>query len=197
MPHPSPSSHTLHVFRQDWTAETSNQIFPLYDAILQYTVETLLLAPNVLRDSILVRMELMQFECYVHVNAIVWRLIYRELRAVTNENTLDLNPLELNDLYDYLWDVGELLQGDESLDIMQEGWRPWPRVKEGSEASWDFYDILDRHKARDLELLNRYQVRADVEQYTAMLKTVLRLFGEAITSRHRAKKRYWHIMWRA
>jgi len=125
-------------------------------------------------------MELMQFECYVHVNAIVWRLIYRELRAVTNENTLDLNPLELNDLYDYLWDVGELLQGDESLDIMQEGWRPWPRVKEGSEASWDFYDILDRHKARDLELLNRYQVRADVEQYTAMLKTVLRLFGEAI-----------------
>ena len=61
MPHPSPSSHTLNVFRQDWTAETSNQIFPLYDAILQYTVETLLLDPNVLRDSILVRMELMQF----------------------------------------------------------------------------------------------------------------------------------------
>ncbi len=47
-------------------------------------------------------MELMHFECYVHVNAIVWRLIYRELRAVTNANTLNLNLLELNDLHDNL-----------------------------------------------------------------------------------------------
>lgn len=125
-------------------------------------------------------MELIHFECYVHVNAIVWRLIYRELRAVTNANTLNLNPLELNDLYDNLWDVGELLLGDDALQILEEGWRPWPRVKEGSEASWDFYDILDRHKARDLEILKRYRARADVEQYTSMLNTVLALFGEAI-----------------
>ena len=40
--------------------------------------------------------------------------------------------------------------------------------------------ILDRHKARDLEILKRYRTRADVEQYTSMLKTVLALFGEAI-----------------
>jgi hypothetical protein len=125
-------------------------------------------------------MELMHFECYVHVNAIVWRLVYRELRAVTNAKTLNLNPLELNDLYDNLWDVGELLLGEDALDILEEGWRPWPRVKEGSEASWDFYDILDRYKARDLEILKRYRTRADVEQYTSMLKTVLALFGEAI-----------------
>ena len=34
----------------------------MYAAILQYTVETLLLDANVLRDSVLVRMELMHFE---------------------------------------------------------------------------------------------------------------------------------------
>ena len=127
-------------------------------------------------------MELIHFECYVHVNAIVWRLIYRELRAFTNANTLNLNPLdlELNELYDNLWDVGELLRGEDALDILEEGWRPWPRVKEGSEASWDFYDILDRHKARDLEILQRHRARANVEQYTSVLKTVLALFGDAI-----------------
>ncbi len=69
---------------------------------------------------------------------------------------------------------------DDALDTLEEGWRPWPRVKEGSEASWDFYDILDRHKARDLALLKRYRARADAERYTSMLKTVLRLYGEAI-----------------
>ncbi len=65
----------------------------MYAAILQYTVETLLLDANVLRDSVLVRMELMHFECYIHVNAIMWRLVYRELRALTNERNLNLNPL--------------------------------------------------------------------------------------------------------
>ena len=32
-------------------------------------------------------------------------------------------------------DVGEFLLGDDALEILEEGWRPWPRVKEGSEAS--------------------------------------------------------------
>jgi hypothetical protein len=98
---------------------------------MQYTVETLLLDANVLRDSILVRMELIHFECYIHVNALMWRLVYRELRALTNDSTLNLNPLELNDLYDYLWDVGILLRSEEALDILQDAWRPWPGVKEG------------------------------------------------------------------
>ncbi len=44
--------------RQDWTLEASFQIYPLFEAVLCYTIETLVLEPNVLRDSILVRMEM-------------------------------------------------------------------------------------------------------------------------------------------
>ena len=42
------------------------------------------------------------------------------LRAVTNANALNLNPFELNDLYDNLWDVGELLLGEDAQDILEE-----------------------------------------------------------------------------
>ncbi len=106
-----------------------------------------------LRDPILVRMELMHFECYIHVNAVMWRLVYRELRVLTNDRNLNLNPLQSNDLYDNLWNVGNFLQQEESLDILKDGWGPWARVLEITEASWDFYDVHDRHKARDLEVL--------------------------------------------
>ena len=44
--------------RQDWTCEAGFQIYPLFPAILQYTIETLILDPNILRDSILVRLEM-------------------------------------------------------------------------------------------------------------------------------------------
>jgi hypothetical protein len=43
--------------RQDWTLEASFQIYPLFEALLCYTIETLVLDPNLLHDSILVRME--------------------------------------------------------------------------------------------------------------------------------------------
>ena len=44
--------------RRDWTCEAGFQIYPLFPAILQYTIETLILDPNILRDSILVRLEM-------------------------------------------------------------------------------------------------------------------------------------------
>ncbi len=44
--------------RQDWACEASFAIYPLYEAILQYTIETLILDANILRDSILVRLEM-------------------------------------------------------------------------------------------------------------------------------------------
>ena len=49
---------TLHTVRQDWVCEASDAIYPLFDAILQYTIETLVLDANILRDSILVRLEM-------------------------------------------------------------------------------------------------------------------------------------------
>jgi hypothetical protein len=45
-------------------------------------------------------MEMIPFECYVHANAIMWRVIYRELRALMNDNEIHLNPMEINDVYE-------------------------------------------------------------------------------------------------
>ena len=86
------------------------------------------------------------FECYVHVNAIMWRVVYRELRALTNDGAMDLNPMELNDVYEEVWNVGVLLMSDEALSILDEDYRPWPIVKEGTEESRHFYTVHERDK---------------------------------------------------
>jgi hypothetical protein len=88
--------------------------------------------------------------------------------------------MDVNDLYEHVWNVGTLLMSEDSLDILQDGFRPWPRVQEGSEASWDFYDIHDRNKAMDLMLLRKYQDREDIVTYTVILQEVLHLFGQGI-----------------
>ncbi len=36
--------------------------------------------------------------------------MYRELQALTNDKTLALNPMDLNDLYEEVWNVGAILQ---------------------------------------------------------------------------------------
>ncbi len=41
-------------------------------------------------------------KAYLHVNAIMWRQVFRELRALTNDKTIKVNPLQLNDLYEHL-----------------------------------------------------------------------------------------------
>ena len=83
----------------------------------------------------------------------MWRVVYRELRAVTNDATLALNPMDINDIYDHVWDVATLLMSDDCLTIFDEGYegfRPWPKIKHGTEESWDFYDIHERDLAADL-----------------------------------------------
>ena len=40
--------------------------------ICLYTVDTLVLDPNVLRDSVLMRLELYDFGAYIYCNAITW-----------------------------------------------------------------------------------------------------------------------------
>ena len=47
-------------------------------------------------------MEMIPFECYIHANAIMWRVMYRELRALMNDNAMNLNPMEINDVYEVL-----------------------------------------------------------------------------------------------
>ncbi len=93
-----------------------------------------------------VRMEIIHYESYVHVNVIMWQVLYRELRALTNDSTMNLNPMEINDLYEAVWNVGVVLQSDEALSILDLDYHPWAKVKEGTEASIEFYRVHDRNK---------------------------------------------------
>ena len=122
--------------RQDWSCEASWNLFNLMGPILQYTIETLQLGPNILRDSILTRIQDQNFEAYVHANAILWKVMFHELRALTNTTKisdagLNVNPLEINDLLDHMWNVAVILQSDEALSILEDDYRPWPKVREG------------------------------------------------------------------
>jgi hypothetical protein len=83
-------------YRQDWSLEVSFELYPLLQPLLDYEVKTLLDDPNILRDSVLMQLECLYFEAYVHVGAIMWRVIFRESRALTNSKGLELNPLALN-----------------------------------------------------------------------------------------------------
>ena len=62
-----------------------------------------------MRDSVLTRLENMHYEAYVHCCAILWKTVFQELRGLTNTTSI-LNPMELNDLYDHLWNVGVVLE---------------------------------------------------------------------------------------
>ena len=75
---------TEHSKRQDWSLEAAYDIFPLLEPLLDYTVQKLLDDSNVLRDSVLMQAECLHFEAYLHVCAIMWRVVFKELRGLTN-----------------------------------------------------------------------------------------------------------------
>jgi hypothetical protein len=71
----------------------------------------------------------MHYEAYVHVCAILWKIEFEELRGLTNKTTIQdsgvgLNPMELNDLYDHMWNLGTLLQSDNSFAVLENTYRP-------------------------------------------------------------------------
>jgi hypothetical protein len=71
-----------HSKRQDWICEASWKFHNLLTPIVAYTISTVRLGANILRDSILTRIENMHFEAYVHVHAcaILWKTAFEELR---------------------------------------------------------------------------------------------------------------------
>jgi len=75
----------------------------------------------------------------------MWRQVFRELRALTNDKTIKVNPLQLNDLYEHLWNLGQLLTTERCFELLNDDFRPWP--KHPSDAGGDnFYAIHDRNK---------------------------------------------------
>jgi hypothetical protein len=50
-------------------------------------------------------------------------------------------------IYESVWNVGTLLRSDAVLDeILDVNYRPWPKVKEGTTISEEFYEVHDRKK---------------------------------------------------
>ncbi len=73
--------------------------------------------------------------------------MFRELRALTNDKSINVNPMELNDLYDNLWNIEQILMTDRCLELLDDDFRPWPKFGHdvGSER---FYAIHDHNKVR-------------------------------------------------
>lgn len=169
-----------HSNRQDWALEAAYEIFPLLQPLLDYEVKSLLDEANVLRDSILIQLETLHFEAYIHVCALMWRVIFMELRGLTNSKGLELNPMTLNTVYEHLYDVGALLQTANALSIFEPGFRPWPHIYQGQGKSMRFYMALERDLVSDMANLRAFRGRADETKYAEMLRKVLDLFGKGI-----------------
>ena len=166
--------------RQDWCLEAAYEIFPLLQPLLDYEVKSLLDDPNVLRDSILIQLETLHFEAYCHVCALLWRVIFKELRGLTNSKGLEIDPLTLNEIYENLYDVGLLMQTDKALILLQPYFRPWPHIYQNKKRSSKFYQDLEYTLEADMAKLRAYSGRADVKKYEDMLRTVIGLFGQGI-----------------
>ena len=166
--------------RQDWCLEVSEKLHPMVRQICLYTVDTLVLDANVLRDSVLMRLELHDFEAYIHANAIMWFVCFGELRALTNSKAIELNPLELAGVYDKLWEVGSRIQTPDALSILDDGFRPWPKLHPGCPDSIDMYDGLERNYATRRASLLVPNDRRDAAAYRRVLLSVMKLFGEGI-----------------
>ncbi len=54
--------------------------------------------------------------------------------------------MEITELYEYVWNVGVLLQSDDALSILDLDYRPWPKIKEGTQASTEFCRVHDLNK---------------------------------------------------
>ncbi len=141
--------------RQDGCTEVSWNFFNLITPIITFTVALCAMDENVLRDAVLVRLENIRFEAYVHINALMWKVAFAELRALTNRKSvqdsgLSMNLMELNELYDYLWNMDVFMQSETGIEIFQPKYRPWPKLHEGNAVSLRFYERLERNKNRDM-----------------------------------------------
>ena len=166
--------------RQDWVLEVSEKLLPLVMPLLKYLAGTLVLDENILRDSILMRLELLHFDAFVFVCATMWVQVYDELRSLTNSKVVSLNPMELHSLYDSLWELGTTLQGPRCMEVLQETFRPWPKIKAGNAAVDGLYANLEARAGTRLKRLHDHRDRPDCVKYDAVLREVFAIFGESI-----------------
>jgi hypothetical protein len=82
--------------------------------------------------------------------AIMWCVVFKELRGLTNSKGLELNPIEFNSLYEDLYELGKILQSDRCMRVFEEGFRPWPHIYKNNGRSVKFYQNVDLNLEQDL-----------------------------------------------
>ncbi len=88
--------------------------------------------------------------------------------------------MELNGLYDNLYDLGTMLQSDTFFSILDDYFRPWPHVYKDKGRSKKFYKAVDRNLTSDLARLRLDRDREDLEKYTGIMEEVFGCFGFGI-----------------
>ncbi len=88
--------------------------------------------------------------------------------------------MELNSLYEYLYDFGTMLKSDTCLSIFDDGFRPWSHVYKDKGRSRKFYGKVDRNLTSDLLRLRLDDTREDADKYAVILRAVLGCFGTGI-----------------
>ena len=110
----------------------------------------------------------------------LWRVVFKELRGLTNSKGIEINPIELNSLYEDLYDLGIMLQTDNCMRVFETGFRPWAHIFKTKGRSRKFYEKVDLNLKEDLQRLNNFNTREDSEKYCGLLRKVLKCFGMGI-----------------
>ena len=104
--------------------------------------------------------------------------------TIQNDPGLELNPMELNGLYEYLYDLGTMLQSDKCVDVFDDEFddefRPWPHLYKNKGRSKKFYKTVDRNLINDLLRIRLDPTREDAEKYNGIIQEVLHCFGFGI-----------------
>ena len=88
--------------------------------------------------------------------------------------------MELNCLYEYLYELGLQLQSESRMVVFEDGFRPWPHVYKGGGRSQKFYRRVDVNLEENFQRIRNYALREDSIQYCAILRDVLGCFGKGI-----------------
>ncbi len=161
---------------------------------MQYLIEeTLVLDANILRDATLQKMELHHFEAYIHASAIAWTVAFNELRTLANIKMREhgqgvgttkhghVNPMEINEMYEGLWEMGTLLQTPNALKVLDNEYKPWKRPRSRGLELTELYRKCDESIVERKASLRDYKKESeDFHAYTERLMEVLHLLGEGI-----------------
>ena len=81
--------------------------------------------------------------------------------------------------------------GEDALSILDDEYRPWPRVRFTEGPSQNYYEHLEKNKNTEIAELKQFQQRADNSVYQPIMLELLQLFGLAIhTSLERTLGKY-------